>query len=479
MGVQNVAKYKMLIGGKLVEGAETMPVINPATEDVVANAPDCTRSELDQAVAAARKAFPAWSATPIEQRKQVLAAISQTIQDHAAELAPLLTAEQGKPLMGANMDIFGGAMGLLAVTQLEIPEHVIQDDNERYSFTRHVPLGVVAGIVPWNFPVMIALSKIGPGLLAGNTMILKPSPTTPLTTLRIGELIADVVPPGVLNIISGSDRLGPWLTSHEGINKISFTGSTAIGKKVMEGAADSMKRLTLELGGNDAAIILPDVDPKKTAEALFWAGFTNSGQICIATKRYYIHDSVYDQVRDEMAAIAANVKVGNGADPDTILGPIQNEKQYSRVKDIIENAKRNGLRFAYEGGIAQGPGFFIQPHIVDNPPEDAEIVQVEQFGPIVPLMKYSDLDDAISRANATTMGLGASVWSANTEAALEVAERLEAGNVWINNILHLHPHGAFAGAKQSGLGAENGVEGLLQYTQTKSYHVLKQHPNAG
>lgn len=471
--------YKMLIGGKLVGGTDSMPVINPATEDVIANAPDCTRSEMDQAVAAAKKAFPSWSATPIEQRKQVVMAISKAIQDNAAELVPLLTAEQGKPIKGAQEDVIGGAMWLMAGTQLEIPEHVIQDDDERYSFTRHIPLGVVAGIVPWNFPILLAMFKVGPALIAGNTMVLKPSPTTPLTTLRIGELIADLVPPGVLNIISGSDRLGPWLTAHKDVDKVSFTGSTATGKKVMEGAADGLKRLTLELGGNDAAIILPDVDPKKTAESLFWAGFSNSGQICIATKRYYIHDSIYDKVRDEMAAIAASVKVGDGANPDTNLGPIQNEKQYARVKDIIENAKRSGLRFAYEGGIAQGPGFFIQPHIVDNPPDDAEIVQLEQFGPIVPLMKYSDLNDAISRANATNMGLGASVWSANTEAAMDVAEQLEAGNVWINNFLHLHPLGAFAGAKQSGVGSEGGVEGALAYTQTKTFHVLKQHPNAG
>lgn len=474
-----MTSYKMLIDGALVEGTETMAVLNPATEKPIGQAPDCTPEELDRAVTAARNAFPGWAATPIAERKKVVLAISQTFETHAEELMQLLTLEQGKPRAGAEQDILGSATWMAATTHLELPEHVAQDDDERYSVTRHVPIGVVAGIVPWNYPIFLAVMKIAPALIAGNTMVLKPSPTTPLTTLRIAELIADVVPAGVLNVVSGSDRLGPWLTAHKDIDKISFTGSTAVGKHVMAGAADDLKKLTLELGGNDAAIVLPDVDPKKTAQALFWAGFYNSGQICIASKRFYIHEDVYDAVRDEMVAIASHVKVGHGADADTALGPIQNLRQYSRVKALIENAQKDGLTFAYEGGVPQGPGYFVHPHIVDNPPEDAEIVSTEQFGPIIPLLKYSDLDDAIARANGSEMGLGASVWSADTQAAMAVADRLDVGVVWINNILHLHPFASLSGAKLSGLGSEGGLEGLLDYTRVKTFHVLKTHVNAG
>lgn len=473
-----MGNFKMLIGGVLVEGAETMDVINPATKAVIAQAPDCTEAELDQAVSAARGAFPKWSAKPIDERKSALRDLADAIETHLDEFAALLVAEQGKPRLAAERDILNGLTWLRETAELQLPETVVLDDAERRTVIQRVPLGVVAGLVPWNLPVYLAMLKVAPALVAGNTMVLKPSPTTPLVTLRIGELAAQVLPPGVLNIISGGDRLGPWVTAHPGIDKITFTGSIAVGKAVLANAKERLARVSLELGGNDAAIVLADVDPDKTADSLFQAAFYNTGQICIAPKRIYVHDAVYDRLRDALADRAAKAKVGNGAEPDTQLGPIQNRRQYERVTGLIERAHNAGLTFAYAGGIPDDAGFFVMPHIIDNPPEEAEIVQVEQFGPVVPLLRYTDIDDVVARANASAMGLGASIWSADTAAAAELAARLDVGTVWINNVFYINPMAPFSGAKQSGFGAEGGIEGFHEFTRTRTVHILHSHPNA-
>lgn len=471
--------FTMTIGGKAVTSAASFKVVNPANEQAFAMAPDASREQLDQAVAAARAAFPAWSATPYAERQALVAGIAGILAANVDGLHRLLTREQGKPHPDAQWDVMGGAHWCEAASTLQMPEEVIEDSAERRGVTRHVPIGVVGAIAPWNFPVLLAFFKLAPALLAGNTVVLKPSPFTPLTTLKVGELLRGHLPDGVLNVISGGDSLGPWMTSHPGIDKISFTGSTETGRRVMASAAESLKRLTLELGGNDAAIVLPDIDVKAMAEQLFWAAFRNTGQICVATKRMYVHKDIYEPLKAALVDYSKTVKIGDGAEQGVQMGPLQNYRQYQRVLDLIADAKANGYKFLVGGEQSEAPGYFVPISIIDNPPEDARIVQEEQFGPVLPLMKVDDIEDAIVRANASDYGLGASVWSADTDKALAVGQRLQAGTVWINETLHLSPLAAFGGHKQSGLGTEGALEGLLEYTNTQTIFVLKTQPAAG
>lgn len=462
--------FNMTIDGRAENSPDQIDVVNPATEAVVATIPDCSRAQLDAAVAAARAAYPGWRATPYAERQAALRAIGALVAEHAEELKQLLTAEQGKPHAAALGEIQAAAWWIGVVADQQLPETVNDDMPGQRSVTRHVPLGVVGAIVPWNFPVLLAIWKIGPALLAGNTMVLKPSPFTPLATLRLGELLQSVLPPGVLNIVSGGDALGPMMSEHSDIDKISFTGSTATGRRVMASAAANLKRLTLELGGNDAAIVLPDAKVADIAEPLFWAAFTNSGQVCVATKRMFVHDSIYDELAAALVDIAGKVRIGDGTDPDSALGPVQNRAQYERVKAMIADSKAAGHRFLAGGDPTDGAGYFVPVTLVDNPPDDARVVAEEAFGPVLPLLRYSDIDEAVVRANASEYGLGGSVWSSDPAAAADVAARLETGTVWINSAQGLTPFAAFAGHKQSGIGAENGLDGLLEFTVPQTIH---------
>ncbi len=472
-------QYKNLINGKMVDTGEWLDVVNPATEEVIGQVPACGAAELDEAVAAARTAFNSWKKTSFDERREALGKIAKAISDNAEELYRLLTSEQGKPHEQAKQEIMGASYMVAAQAQLDLDDEIFQDDEKESIRTRRVPVGVVGGIVPWNFPVSMAVQKIVPAMLAGCTIILKPSPFTPITTLRIAELIADAAPPGVVNIITGEDSIGPLITSHPDIDKITFTGSTATGKKIMEGASADLKRITLELGGNDASIVLPDADPKKVAEQLFWSSFMNAGQICIAAKRVYIHEDIYDELSQAIADYAAQVKVGDGSEQGTGVGPIQNKKQYERVLELIEDAKDKGYKFLTGGeSDPSGTGYFVPLTILDNPPEDARIVAEEQFGPVMPLMKFSSEEEVIERANNSDYGLAGAVWSADADKAVEIAEKLETGTVWVNQFLKLTPHTPFAGHKQSGFGAEYGKEGLLEFTYPQVIMVNKQNAPA-
>ncbi|MDM0015256.1 aldehyde dehydrogenase family protein [Variovorax sp. J22P168] len=460
--------YRMLSNGRLLDLPATLPVLDPATEKEIARVPDCTAELLDATVQAARSAFPGWRDTPYAQRAERLLALAARIKAHADELALLITQEQGRPLPMAKAEVSTTVHWLRGTAQLVLPmTERIDAQGVRWT-TRRVPLGVVAAIAPWNFPLTLAAMKLGPALLAGNTLILKPSPFTPLATLRLGELAADLFPPGVLNVLTGGDALGPMITAHPGIAKVGFTGSTATGRRVMASAAPTLKHLTLELGGNDAAVVLPDADPVKTARRLFMGAFLNSGQVCIAAKRIYVHESIYDRFATAFAEAARATRMGPGTEEGVTIGPIQNRQQYERVKSLIEDCRASGHRFLAGGDIPAGPGYFIPPTVLDNPPEDSRIVQEEPFGPVVPLLRYASVDEAVQRANATEYGLGALVWSNDVEAARAVAARLEAGTVWINALHLLDPQVPFAGRKQSGLGVENGVEGLLAYTAVQT-----------
>lgn len=465
-------RFVMTIDGRSVATSRPLEVRNPATGEVFAEAPAADETDLNSAVAAATAAFPAWRDTPIAERKAALVKAADIIASEADALATLFTREQGRPLPGAQAEIAGAAMWLKATTMLDIPVDVTEDTPTRRIEVHHVPLGVVCGIVPWNFPVLLAAWKIGPALMAGNTLVLKPSPFTPLTTLRIAELIRDCFPAGVLNVICGSDELGPLMTAHPGFAKISFTGSTATGRRVMESAARDLKRITLELGGNDAAIIMPDVDVDAVADQLFEGAFHNTAQVCVATKRLFIHADIYDRLRDRLHQLIRETPVGDGAEQGNRYGPIQNEPQYRRVLALLDDARANGLTLL-EGAAVPTAGYFVPLTLVDNPPDDARVVVEEAFGPVLPLLKFTDIDDVVARANDTEYGLAGAVWSGDVGQALAIAHRLDTGTVWINQNLQSTPFTPLGGAKQSGFGQENGLPGLLEFTRPKAIYIPK------
>lgn len=463
-----MAAYKLLINGKLEDGASTMDVINPATEEVLAKCPRADKVQLDKAVAAAKAAFPAWAKMPVAERKKAMLAIADILEKNAGELARLLTQEQGKPIGDATGEIYGAAAFFKYFTTLELPVKTMENTPGSRVELHRKPLGVIGAIIPWNFPMILMAFKLAPALLAGNTLVVKPAPTTPLTTLRFAELIKDAVPPGVLNFIADANDLGDALTSHPDIRKVSFTGSTATGRKVMASAAATLKRITLELGGNDAAIVLDDVNPKETAPKLFAGAFQNNGQVCIAMKRLYVHESIYDEMCRELATLAENAVMGDGLQQGVTLGPLQNKMQYEKVKEVLEDTKKHGKIIA--GGIVPDqPGYFIRPTIVRDITDGTRLVDEEQFGPLLPVIKYSDPEDALARANNSSYGLGGSIWSKDLDRAYDLATRMNSGSVWVNKHADLSPAIPFGGAKQSGLGSELGVEGLEEFTQL---HVI-------
>ena len=463
-------QYTMTIAGKSVGADGQLEAFNPATKEVIASFPDASRQQLDEAVRSARKAFPVWSGAPLSERQHAVAAIGQVIAENAEDLMTLLTREQGKPRAGAEWEILGSADWCAEIAKQSLPDELVQETDDRRVITRFSPLGVVGGITPWNFPVLLAIWKIAPALLTGNCIVLKPSPFTPLCTLKLGELCQSILPPGVLNVVSGGDDLGKWMTAHPGIDKIAFTGHTETGKHVMRSAADNLKRLTLELGGNDPAIVLPDVDPEAVAPELFWGAFQNNAQFCNSIKRLYIHEDVYDEVRDALVEFAKGIRVGNGADEGTELGPIQNLPQFEKVNDYIDDCAANGYTFALGGAVDRGAeGWFIPITLVDDPPESSRIVAEEPFGPILPLLKWSDEEDVIQRANDTRYGLGASVWGRDQEAVQRIGGQLDAGTVWLNEIHQYSPYQAFGGHKESGIGCENSLHGLMEYT---NWHTI-------
>ena len=467
-----MSDYKLLIDGELVAGDNTMPVVNPATEEVICECPRASESQLNAAVAAAKAAWPTWAATPIDQRKQVVLKIADVIEANAQELAQLLTEEQGKPLGDATGEVHGMAAFCRYFTTLDLPVETIDDSEGRKVEAHRVPLGVVGAIVPWNFPLILMAFKLPPALIAGNTIVIKPAPTTPLSSLRIAELIKDVVPAGVVNFITDLNDLGAALTTHPDVRKISFTGSTATGAKVMAGAAGLLKRITLELGGNDAGIVLNDVNPKETAPKVFDSAFRNTGQVCIAMKRLYVHEDIYDEMCDELATLANETVIGNGLEQGTKLGPLNNKMQYDRVRELIEEAKTDGNIIA-GGEVPDQPGYFIRPTIVRDIAEGSRLVDEEQFGPVLPVLKFSEDDDAVTRANASSWGLGGSVWSSDLDKAYALAEKMDAGTVWINKHAELDPGIPFGGAGQSGIGRELGEEGLEEFTQFKIINMAK------
>lgn len=459
-------EFKATIGGKPAHAGSDFAVLNPANGREVGRAPNMGGAELDAAVAVAKAAFVSWSALSDEALQAACAAVTAKIEEHAAELAEIITLEQGKPLngLGSRWEIGGAVAWAGYTTGLSIPVKVLQDNEQGRVELHRKPLGVVGSITPWNFPVMIAVWHILPALRTGNTVVVKPSPYTPLSTLRLVQIMNEVLPPGVVNVVTGDDKafnLGAAMSAHPDIRKIVFTGSCATGQKVMQSAAGTMKRLTLEMGGNDAGIVLPDADPHKIAEGLFWGAFINNGQTCAAMKRLYVHDSIHDAVCEALVAYANNIPVGDGMDEASILGPIQNRMQFDKVSRLVAAAKERGNVLL--GGEA-GEGLFFPPTIVSGLRNGDALVEEEQFGPALPVIRYSDVEEAIRLANDSPNGLGGSVWSSDIEAAKKVAARLACGSVWINKHGAIQPNAPFGGVKASGIGVEFAEEGLAEYT---------------
>ncbi|SEQ84198.1 Acyl-CoA reductase [Solimonas aquatica] len=464
----NEVPHAMTINGARVFTSNVDLVINPATEKQICAYPLASREQLDDAVRAAQKAFISWRDRPLSERQALVAKLADLIQENQESFIRLLSTEQGKGRAAAEWEIGGSIHWLQEVAKQSLPNEVVVDKGDEQIVTRHTPIGVVGAITPWNFPLLLAVWKVAPALVAGNTVVLKPSPFTPLCTLWFGELAQSVLPPGVLNVISGGNELGQWMTEHADIGKISFTGSTATGRKVMASASTNLKRLTLELGGNDPAIVLPDADPKAIAKDLFWASFANSAQFCAACKRLYVHEDIYDAVAAELVAYAKTVKMGDGLADGVELGPIQNKMQYDKLLNLLQDIKANGQKVLLGGEAPGGKGYFIPVTLVDNPPEDSRVVVEEAFGPVLPLLKYRDIEDVISRANNTCYGLAASVWGKDVSRAEAVASRLEAGTVWVNQIHVFSPGLAFGGHKQSGVGVENSLHGLAEYCNVQT-----------
>jgi acyl-CoA reductase-like NAD-dependent aldehyde dehydrogenase len=459
-------KYTMTIGGKAAAADKHEEIRNPSTGEVVGLCPVGTTRDLERAVEAATGAFAPWRATSDEQRQQACRAIAATVTEHAGELAVLLTREQGKPLkgFGSEWELGGCAAWAGHTASLSLPVKVLEASERARIEMHRVPIGVVGSITPWNFPLLIAIWHIVPALRTGNAVVIKPSPFTPLSTLRMVELLNRALPPGVLNCIAGGDQLGAELSRHPRIGKIVFTGSIATGKKIMANAAPTLKPLTLELGGNDPGIMLPDAKPEELAEGLFWGAFLNSGQTCGALKRLYVPESLHERTCNALVKYAAGVSMGDGMDPKSMLGPLQNERQFRKVTELVDDARAHGARILTGGSPGKGPGYFYPVTLVADIEDGTRLVDEEQFGPVLPIIRYRKLEEAIARANGTEYGLDASVWGSDTAAAKAVALRLEAGTVWVNKHAEIAPHVPFGGIKCSGLGVEFAEEGLEAYT---------------
>ena len=461
----------MTIGGEVVGGDQPFPVTNPATGELFAEAPDCSPAQLDAAFDAAAAAFPEWSADE-EGRRKAMREIADALQEAKPELGALLSAETGKPIRIAEREADSGAMWLRHFAGVEIPRTVLQDDAHALIEIVRRPLGVVAAIVPWNFPISsVVCGKLTPALRAGNTLVVKPSPFTPIATLRLGEILNEILPPGVVNVVSGGDALGAAMTSHPVPRKITFTGSIASGKQVAESAASDLKRLTLELGGNDAAILLGDIDPALVVPSVLGRALYNTGQTCAIPKRIFVPARIYDEVVSVFAEHANAYRLGVG--PDADMGPLSNRPQYDRVCELVSEARAQGAVAVAGGEPVDGPGLYFQPTILAGAQDDQRVVAEEQFGPVVPILAYEDLDEAIARANSTMFGLCGSVWSADFEVGREVAQKLVCGVTYVNSHGLHDPSVPMCGTKWSGVGVEHGEEGLLEFTERQIVYATR------
>lgn len=440
-------------------GAARFPVVDPATGEAFDEAPDQQPDELDAVIDRAQRAWSGWRADPAA-RTTALRAAADAVAAAGEDLARSLTREQGKPLAESYAEVARTVARLRYFADLAPRTRPIDDGRPVRSEIRWRPLGPVAAIVPWNFPLQLAAAKFAPALAAGNTVVLKPSPFTPLATRMLGSVLAAVLPEDVLTVVTGREPLGARLVSHPGIRHVTFTGSMSTGRAVARAAAASLARVTLELGGNDAAVLLDDVDVERIADRLFWAAFRNCGQVCMAVKRLYVPVRLHADIVEALAQRAKTVAVGPGLDPATELGPLNNAPQLARVEELTRRALADGARAAAGGHRQDGPGYFFAPTVLVGVPPDSPVVTGEQFGPVLPVLPYRSLDEALEAANGTGFGLGGSVWGTDLDRAEAVADQLDCGTAWVNHHAELSLAQPFAGVKDSGVGVAGGPWGL-------------------
>lgn len=466
-------EYKLTLSGKQISTADHFDVINPATEEIIAKCPQASNEQVDLACQGAHDALKQWQDFTMEERQRYFTKAASLLEAHKDELAELLTHEQGKPLAQAMSETEAAIAKLNFSSSFTAPVHVLLDNAEKKVEVIYKPLGVICAITPWNFPLSIGMGKFAMAALAGNTVVLKPSPYTPLTSLRMGELLNQVFPAGVLNIITGLDDVAKQLTAHPLIAKYTFTGSVPTGKVIAKLAADRLTPATLELGGNDAAIVLDDINLHDVAPKLFWSAFGNCGQICIATKRLFVQESIADELTNALVKLAKEVKVGNGLDDGVTMGPLNNTNQRRIVHELVEDAKANGAHVLCGGKPIDGPGYFYEPTLINNVTDQTRIVREEQFGPVLPILSFKTPNEAIERANALPFGLGGSVWSSDLSKATDIAQQLETGLAWVNNRGAATPDAPFGGVKQSGIGRENGLWGFEEVTEKQTLVIAK------
>lgn len=449
---------------------QTLTVVAPATGEVIETVPTATTADLDDAVIRAHTTQPAWAEDDV-QRRRLLHRLADLTVEHAEELTAIGAYETGKPNPAAAIEPQWAADHLRWIADVDLPKiPQFEAGGERVRLERH-PVGVVGAIIPWNVPTVMAVHKFAAAARMGNTVIIKPSPFTPLATRRWVELAQQILPEGVVQVVIGHDDVGRALVAHPDVGMIGFTGSTATGQAIMRSAADNLKPLGLELGGNDAAIVLPDAPVEQMAESLFMGAFLLSGQVCQAIKRLYVHRSQYERVGKLLAQIARTQVLGGPDDANATFGPLVTSEQRDRVVQLVEDARSRGARILTGGTAPERSGYYYEPTVLLDVPNNALIVTEEQFGPALPVLVYDDVEEVISRANANEYGLGGSVWTANVETGARLARRFEAGSVWVNAHATIHPAVTFGGVKHSGIGREGGLDGLLSYTELQTVHV--------
>ncbi|MDN6637489.1 MAG: aldehyde dehydrogenase family protein [Yaniella sp.] len=464
----DLTTYENLLAAITVE--DGIAVHDPATHELIGNTADSSTDDVDAAVARAQEAQKSWGALTHAERSGYLHKAADAVKESAEALAEILAREVGKPLNGPNARFEAGACEawLRANADFEVEDEVLVDDESGHAVLSYVPIGVVGAIGPWNWPMMISVWQLAPSLRMGNTVVMKPSEHTPLSVQALVHVINQVLPADVLQVLPGDGEIGQAVSGHKDIDKIMFTGSTKTGQAIMRSAASDMKRVTLELGGNDAGIVLDDINVEEMAQELFWGAFINTGQTCAALKRLYVPATIYDDVVNALAKIAAETPMGQGMSEENVLGPLQNKAQQSIVAGLVEDARTAGATIATGGNPEKDqPGYFYPATIVSDVAQDNPLVQNEQFGPALPIIKYDSLDQAIEWANELEVGLGSSVWSADEAKAREVANQLIAGTTWINKHGAVDPRIPFGGVKKSGMGLEFGVEGLKQVALPK------------